>query len=78
MNERIRDIAIECANQLDWDYGDSPEEYTYTEYNVERFARMIIEDAVNALNADALERGDVTTTVGTVGKLLKKHFGISE
>jgi hypothetical protein len=77
MNQKILDIAIDCANQLEWDYTTDPEFYTYSEYNVEKFVRSIIEESMKRLNEHALEQGDVLITVGTVEKLLKKHFEIN-
>lgn len=77
MNQKIIDIAIDSATHLDWDYNMDPELYSYTEYNLEKFVSSLIKESMNRLNEHALEQGDVLVTVGTVEKLLKKHFEIN-
>jgi hypothetical protein len=51
MNNLIRQFAIECAGQLEWD-GPTPESYTFTPDEVARFANFIVYDILSELTND--------------------------
>ena len=51
MNDLIRQFAIECAGQLEWD-GPTPESYTFTPDEVTRFANFIVYDFLSELTND--------------------------
>ena len=51
MNDLIRQFAIECAGQLEWD-GPTPESYTFTPDEMARFANFIVYDILSELTND--------------------------
>ena len=51
MNNLIKQFAIECAGQLEWD-GPTPESYTFTPDEVARFANFIVYDILSELTND--------------------------
>jgi hypothetical protein len=51
MNDLIKQFAIECAGQLEWD-GPTPESYTFTPDEVTRFANFIVYDILSELTND--------------------------
>ena len=42
MNERIKQLAIECANLMEWNPPHDPDAYTFYSDNLETFAKAII------------------------------------
>ena len=44
MNERIRELAIDCATQLDWDLPSDPTNYTFSSTGLEKFAELIVRE----------------------------------
>jgi hypothetical protein len=51
MNNLIKQFAIDCAGQLEWD-GPTPESYTFTPDEVTRFANFIVYDFLSELTND--------------------------
>ena len=51
MNDLIKQFALECAGQLEWD-GPTPESYTFTPNEVTRFANFIVYDFLSELTND--------------------------
>ena len=43
MNERIKELAIECAGALDWDPPKDPKSYTFTPDELAKFVKLIQE-----------------------------------
>ena len=75
MNERMENLMYRAGltAQGCWDSMDD-----YDHRAIEKFAELIIMECCDCLNARAQQIGDVTTTVGTVGKIIKEHFGVKE
>lgn len=71
MNERIKQIMEESGLYIAY------ENRAVTERELEFFAQSIVSECVKCLNEQAQQTGDVRTTVGTVAKILKQHFGIN-
>ena len=56
MNERIKDLAILCATQLDWDLPSDPTNYTFSSTGLEKFAELVVaaeREAVAAAEREA-------------------------
>lgn len=70
MNERFLEIAKRARLKFPSETELSPME--------EKFAELIVLESIELLNQNAMETGNVTTTVGTVATQLKKHFGIEQ
>lgn len=71
MNERIRGLAEQA--------GMGHERWNTTvqfESFLEKFAEFIVRECISCLNDGSKQAGDVRTTVGTVEKTLKQHFGV--
>lgn len=74
MNERIRELAIDCATQLDWDLPSDPTNYTFSSTGLEKFAKLIIEECAEifeGLYTDQQRPERIDTRI-------KRHFGIEE
>ena len=68
MNNLIKQFAIECAGQLEWD-GPTPESYTFTPDEVARFANFIVNECLsNMENCD----GDLDFAIWKT----KQDFGV--
>lgn len=72
MNEQIKKIMEETGLYIAY------ENKAVTEKELEFFAQSIVNECVECLNERAKQIGDVTTTVGTVAKTLKQHFGVEQ
>jgi hypothetical protein len=44
MNERIRELATDCAGQVEWDFPKDPESFTFNRTELEKFAKLIVEE----------------------------------
>ena len=75
MNSRLEDLMYSAGltAQGCWDSMDD-----YDQKAIEKFAELIIMECCDCLNTRAQQIGDVNTTVGTVGKIIKEHFGVKE
>lgn len=51
MNKRIKELAVKCATQLDWDFPSDPKEYTFSPSDVEKFAELIVNECIKELRA---------------------------
>ena len=47
MNERIRELAFECARQLNWNPPSDPKEYTFSSAGLEKFAELIVRECAS-------------------------------
>jgi hypothetical protein len=54
MNDLIKQFAIECAGQKEWDFPKDPGSYTFTPDEVTRFANFIVKECIDI----AFHRGD--------------------
>jgi hypothetical protein len=72
VNERIRELAIDCATQLDWDLPSDPTNYTFSSTGLEKFAELIIEECAEifeGLYTDQQRPERIDTRI-------KRHFGV--
>jgi hypothetical protein len=53
MNKRIRELAIDCAGQKEWDFPKDPKSYTFTPDELTKFAELIVREC--ALTAGLME-----------------------
>ena len=44
MNERIKELAVDCAGQMEWDAPKNPEYFTFNRDELQKFAELIIKD----------------------------------
>jgi hypothetical protein len=65
MNKRIRELAIDCAGQKEWDFPKDPKSYTFTPDELAEFAELIVRECIDV----AFDRGDNVD-------YLKEHFGV--
>lgn len=56
MNERIRELAFECARQLNWTPPSDPKEYTFSSAGLEKFAELIVRECFQTLVDNTPER----------------------
>ena len=70
MNDLIKQFAIECAGQLEWD-GPTPKSYTFTPDEVTRFANFIVSECCRMM-VDLEKQYPANLTV----REIKKHFGV--
>jgi len=73
MNERIRELAIGCAIQLDWDFPSDTKEYTFSSVGVEKFAELIVREC--SIIADEFADEHLRVLPST---RIKQHFGVAE
>jgi hypothetical protein len=70
MNERIKDLAIECASGLDWDNAvDDPTRFEFTSERLERFAELIVRECADIIDEGSFSRSHCS-------EFLLKHFGV--
>ena len=67
MNKRIRELAIDCAGQKEWDFPKDPKSYTFTPDELTKFAELIVRECIDV----AFDRGDNVD-------YLKEHFGVEQ
>jgi len=44
MNERIKELALNSADHLDWDFPSDPESYTFSPKGLEKLAELIVKE----------------------------------
>lgn len=77
MNERIRDIALECSVE----YIASPV-WAFSEAELKKFGEMIVKECASVLRAemdrlDAIPGREISAqAMETAQVLIKKHFGV--
>ena len=72
MNERIKELA-EQAGMKHPVIG----EVSYTQFNHEKFAELIVRECVESIPADG-HRGDFGRAVEFCQQQIKQHFGVEE
>lgn len=66
MNERIRELALKCAQQLDWEPPADPKEYHFSDKGLNEFAELIVKECAEiALREDHDPH-----------ECILKHFGV--
>jgi hypothetical protein len=68
MNDLIKQFAIDCAGQKEWDFPKDPKSYTFTPDELKKFANLIVKECV------LISR---TSTDGfSAGQRMEEHFGV--
>jgi len=65
MMDLIKQFAIDCAGQKEWDFPKDPKSYTFTPDELEKFAELIITETCKLLAENKEFRAAV---------LVGKHF----
>ena len=73
MNHRIHEIADDCWKDTFHFGPDGPE--TYTEFDYEKFAELIVKECVG-VSLESSHRNDDMGAI--IAKHIKKHFGVKE
>ena len=76
MNERIRELAFECARQLNWTPPSDPKEYTFSSAGLEKFAELIVRECADIVLQWKSEPFPMDPE--TAAKNIKDQFGIIE
>jgi hypothetical protein len=58
MNERIKELAIDCAGQMEWDAPKNLESFTFNRDELQKFAELIINACLGACIADIADPRD--------------------
>lgn len=75
MNERIRELYIQTANET----ADGKEWAIGGLHNVEKFAELIVQECVNWIDGSpATEEGTLILSKSFIIANLKQHFGVEE
>ena len=69
MNDRIRELAFECARQLNWNPPSYPKEYTFSSAGLEKFAELIVREICDIVENDGS---------AVLPLVIKQHFGVEE
>jgi hypothetical protein len=69
MNYLIKQFAIDCAGQKEWDFPKDPKSYTFTPDELTKFAELIVGECIDYCGENLSK---------TVGGALKIHFGVEE
>jgi hypothetical protein len=75
MTDLIKQFAIECAGQKEWDFPKDPKSYTFTPDEVTRFAKLIVHECAHAVaqhNALSYQQ----SVPFNVSQVLNNHFGV--
>jgi len=67
MMDLIKQFAIDCAGQKEWDFPKDPKSYTFTPDELAEFANLIVQECIDV----AFDRGDNVD-------YLKEHFGVDK
>ena len=80
MNERIKELVINCAGQLEWDFPKDPESFTFSCHELEKFAELLIRQCAMKANATALDLRNRPELDARkyVGDCILKCFGVEE
>jgi len=75
MNERIKQFAIDCAGQKEWDFPKDPKSYTFTPEELEKFAELIVRECAQVCrdqpNVYALKADRDNCAIA-----IEQHFGV--
>jgi hypothetical protein len=82
MNERIKELAMELSEQLDWNPPHEPTYYTFAAEDLEKFAELIVRECVNRVRSRQMFAIEDTQNVNHAFDLLiydiESHFGVEE
>jgi hypothetical protein len=72
MNERIRELAIDCAGQKEWDFPKPPASFTFNREELAKFAELIVLECAKV--ADIADENKCEW----IGGNILTHFGVEE
>lgn len=73
MNERIKELAIECATSFDWgNLSVDPTEFCYSKQALEKFAELIVSECIE------WTKGNGGLNAECDYDALKEYFGVEE
>ena len=77
MMDLIKQFAIDCAGQKEWDFPKDPKSYTFTPDEVAKFAELIVKECCQVLEQTqtALDRHKWPSP-SECGVYIKEHFGV--
>jgi hypothetical protein len=87
MNERIRQLAIDCAGQTEWDFPKPPASFTFNREELAKFAELIVRECLGCSNNLAnyyidnhseKEQTLLLASIADYSNEIKKHFGVEE
>jgi hypothetical protein len=88
MNERIKELALECAGQIDWDFPKDPESFTFNRVELEKFAELIVQECIDKIETHRIPVGNSAAgemacewTYAALKEIrdeIKQHFGVEE
>ena len=78
MMDLIKQFAIDCAGQKEWDFPKDPKSYTFTPDEVAKFAELIVKECLAQVDKVDAVLEDDTEKIGVawVGLAIAKHFGV--
>jgi len=80
MNERIQQLAIDCAGQTEWDFPKPPASFTFNREELAKFAELIVAECLGIV--DDAERGGSNeiwdNAVKFIRRDLQEHFGVEQ
>jgi hypothetical protein len=75
MNDLIKQFAIECAGQKEWDFPKDPKSYTFTYDELEKFAELIVQECLDIVNRHEYSYHEADPLWETA-QLIKERFGV--
>ena len=76
MMDLIKQFAIECAGQKEWDFPKDPKSYTFTPDELEKFAKLIVHECAQL--ADDTPNDYLLQPYKYPSTYIKEHFGVDK
>jgi hypothetical protein len=73
MNYLIKQFAIDCAGQKEWDFPKDPKSYTFTPDELTKFAELIVRECLRHAKEVV-----IPITADAIESKIKEHFGVEE
>ena len=71
MNYLIKQLAIDCAGQKEWDFPKDPKSYTFTPDELTKFAELIVRECLRHAKEVV-----IPITADAIESKIKEHFGV--
>jgi hypothetical protein len=71
MNYLIKQFAIDCAGQKEWDFPKDPKSYTFTPDELTKFAELIVRECLRHAKEVV-----IPITADAIESKIKEHFGV--
>ena len=78
MNERIKELAMELAEQYDWDPPHDPTYYTFSSDDLKKFAELIVRECVKVVDDTMTENQEMNIGLVMASAAIVAHFGVEE